>query len=62
MLAIQLKNCLASFPDMANVLIYTTRDDSPRQLLMSDLDVNEDGNIIIDGEYDVPVKHIDIEI
>lgn len=47
---------------MANVLIYTTRDDSPRQLLMSDLDVNEDGNIIIDGEYDVPVKHIDIEI
>ena len=47
---------------MANVLIYTTRDDSPRQLLMNDLDVNEDCNIIIDGEYDVPVKHIDIEI
>jgi hypothetical protein len=56
MLAIQLKNYLKQVPDLANILIFSKIIDEERQLLMSDLDRNQDGNIVIDAEYEVPVK------
>ena len=55
MLAVQLKNYLSSVKDDANILIYSTKIGETRQLLMSDLDLYE-GNIIIDAEYEPPVK------
>ncbi len=57
MLAIQLKNYLKNVPDEANILIFTKKGNETRQLLMSDLDRNRDGHIVIDAEYAVPVKH-----
>jgi len=56
MLAIQLKNYLSEIADETNVLIYINRTNETRQLLFADLDVNHDGNIVIDAEYEVPVK------
>ena len=61
MLAIQLKNYLENVPDEANVLIFTKKTNETRQLIMSNLDRNQHGHIIIDAEYDVPVKHTIIE-
>jgi hypothetical protein len=43
--------------DDTNILIYTTKELTTRQLLLSDFDYNQDGNVVIDGEYDVPVKY-----
>ena len=56
MLAIQLKNWLQSIPDYSNILIYTSVEKGTRQLLMSDLDINQDKNVVIDAEYEPPVK------
>lgn len=56
MLAIQLKNYLENVPDEANIMVFVEKTSEVRQLLMSDLDRNGDGHIIIDAEYDVPPK------
>ena len=61
MLAIQLKNYLSNVPDEANILIYTITENDERQLLMSDLDRNHDGNIVIDAEYKVKIKSTTIK-
>jgi hypothetical protein len=60
MLAIQLKNYLENISDSANILIYVAKTNEERQLIFSDLDVNQDGNIIIDAEYEVPVKYTNL--
>ena len=56
MLAIQLKNYLESVPDEANIMIFCGKTGEVRQLIMSDLDINQDGHIIIDAEYEVQPK------
>jgi hypothetical protein len=61
MLAIQLKNYLTSIKDDANIMIYVAKANEERQLLFSDFDVNSDGNLVIDAEYEVPVKKTYIE-
>jgi hypothetical protein len=61
MLAIQLKNYLENLSEDTNILIFTAKEGEPRQLIMSDLNLNSDGNIVIDAEYIVPVKHTTIE-
>jgi len=61
MLAIELKNYLSKFPDETNIMIFVSKNKETRQLLMSDLDVNYDGNIVINSEYDVPIKYTIIE-
>jgi len=61
MLAIQLKNYLENLSQDTNILIFTAKDGETRQLIMSDLDLNNDGNVVIDAEYTVPVKHTTIE-
>lgn len=61
MLAIQLKNYLKTVPDDANILVFVEKHSEVRQLLMSDLDVIENGHVIIDAEYLVPSKYTTIE-
>jgi hypothetical protein len=61
MLAIQLKNYLSEIADEANILIYVNKTNETRQLLFGDLDATHDGNIVIDAEYEVPVKKTVIE-
>ena len=61
MLAIQLKNFLSKIPDESNIMIFVNKTGEVRQLIMSDLDRNQHGHIIIDAEYDVPPKHTVIE-
>lgn len=61
MLAIQLKNYLTKIPDETNVLIYVNKIGEVRQLIMSDLDRNQYGHIIIDAEYVVPPKYTKIK-
>jgi hypothetical protein len=61
MLAIQLKNYLTSIKDDANIMIYVAKANEERQLLFSDFDVNSDGNLVIDAEYEVPVRKLVIE-
>ena len=56
MLAIQLKNYLASVPDEANIMIFIQKTGETRQLIFSDIDRDQNGHIIIDAEYDVPPK------
>ena len=60
MLAIQLKNYIESLADSTNILIFVGKTGETRQLIMSDLDMNADGNILIDAEYEVPPKHTTI--
>ena len=60
MLAIQLKNYLIDIPDVTNILIFVEKTKEIRQLIMSDLDKNHDGNIVIDAEYEVPAKQTTI--
>lgn len=57
MLAKQLKNYLENVPDEKNIMIFVEKIKEVRQLRMSDLDLNCDGNIVIDAEYKVPTKH-----
>lgn len=61
MLAIQLKNYLESVPDDANILVFVQKTNEVRQLIMSDLDRNSYGHVIIDAEYEVPPKHTTIK-
>ena len=61
MLAIQLKNYLKTVPDDANILVFVEKHSEVRQLLMSDLDVIENGHVIIDAEYLVFSKYTTIE-
>lgn len=61
MLAITLKEYLKGVPDEINILIFTTIGGDTRQLIMGDIDVNHEGNIVIDAEYSVPVKTTKIE-
>lgn len=56
----ELREFLAPFPHTTNVLIFTTQTEVPRQLLVSDISKNHDGNIVINAEYNVPVKSIDL--
>lgn len=56
MLAIQLKNWLETIDNDANILVYVAKTNETRQLLFSDIDINQDGNVVIDVDYDVPVK------
>lgn len=56
MLAIQLKELLKNIPDESNILIFTSKENTTRQLLMNDFDKDPNGNIVIDAEYDVLVK------
>jgi len=51
MQAIQLKNYLQSVPDETNILVYVQKTNEVRHLIMSDLDHNHNGAIIIDAEY-----------
>jgi hypothetical protein len=57
MQAIQLKNYLQSVPDETNILVYVQKTNEVRHLIMSDLDQNHDGAIIIDAEYRADDKH-----
>ena len=61
MLVKQLKNYLESILDEANVLIYINKTNEIRQLIMSDLDRNQHGHIVIDAEYDVQPKYTEIK-
>jgi hypothetical protein len=60
MLAIQLKNFLQNVSDDANILVFVNKTGETRQLLFSDLDKDADGHIVIDAEYEVPPKKINI--
>ena len=51
MQAIQLKNYLQSVPDETNILVYVQKTNEVRHLIMSDLDQDHNGAIIIDAEY-----------
>ena len=62
MLAVQLKNYLRSIPDEANVLIFVHKTGVERQLIDSDLDINANGHIVIDAEYEVPPKHTSMSL
>jgi hypothetical protein len=61
MLAIELKNYLSKFSNETNVMIFVSKNKETRQLLMSDLNVNYNGNIVVNSEYDVPIKYTIIE-
>ena len=60
MFLFELRNYLQTIPDEANILIFVGKTGETRQLLFSDIDRNHDGNIVIDTEYEVPVKTIEI--
>lgn len=62
MLAVQLKNYLNSIPDEANILIFVHKTGEERQLIDSDLDINANGHIIIDAEYEVPTTNTSISL
>ena len=61
MLVKQLKNYLDNIEDDVNVLVFVSKIDEERQLIFSDIDINQDGNIVIDAEYIVPPKHVTIK-
>ena len=56
MLATELIEYLKTLPKHSNVLVYVPRFNETRQLLMSDIDRNKDGNVVIDADYQPPVK------
>lgn len=56
MLVIQFKNILKTMPDDGNVLVFTTKENGTRQLIRSDLDFVNGRDIVIDAEYETPVK------
>ena len=56
MLVIDLKNYLKNLSDITNVLIFSNFERKTRQLIPTDLTVNNDNNIVINAEYQTPVK------
>jgi len=59
MLANGLVKYLSESTGNTNVMIYSKGE--VRQLLLSDLDINSDGNIVIDADYEVNAKKVTID-